>query len=160
MRTNIAVASKLIMAEGNELLSQIQRELWFTQPKPFANHIAWHVGHLAVTTNFGLKVLGQELVVSKDWDAMYGRGSVPSDDSAKQPGTSELLAKMNLAHTNLLDAYLHVDESVLAAENILERLRERFPTNGDFAAYLLTSHAGLHVGQIALLRKLLSGQHG
>lgn len=156
MRSNIAVASKLIIAEGNELLSHIQRELWFTQPKPFANHMAWHVGHLAVTTNFGLKVLGQTLVVSKEWDAMYGRGSVPSYDPATQPGTSELLAKMNLAHSNLLDAYLHVDESVLASQNVLERLRERFPTNGDFAAYLLTAHAGLHVGQIALLGKLLT----
>ena len=155
MRTNIAVASKLIIAEGNELLSQIPRELWFTQPKPFANPIAWHVGHLAVTTNFGLKVLGQELVVNKDWNAMFGRGSEPNYEPATQPGTAELLEKMNLAQSKLLEAYLQVDESVLAGENVLERLRERFPTNSDFATYLLTAHAGLHVGQIALIRKVL-----
>ena len=87
---------------------------------------------------------------------MYGRGSVPNYDPATQPGTAKLLEKMNLAQSNLLAGYLQIDESVLAGENVLERLRERFPSNGDFATYLLTAHAGLHVGQIALLCKVLA----
>lgn len=156
MRSNIAVASRLIMAEGFELLAHIPQTLWFNQPKPFANPIAWHVGHMAVTTNFGLKVLGQELVVNKDWAPMYGRGSEPNYDPTTQPGTVELFDTMKKTHANLLEAYQQVDESVLAGENVLERLRERFPTNGDFAVYLLASHAGLHVGQIALIGKLLA----
>lgn len=158
MRCNLVTASKRIFIEGNEFLTQIPQDKWFTSVEPFANHVVWQVGHLAVTTNFGLKVLGQKLVVSMDWAPLYGKESVPSNDPATQPTATELLEKMNMAHDALLTAYQQVDDEIIASANVVERLRERYPTNGDFAAFLLTSHAGLHFGQIAMLRKLLANR--
>ncbi|MFG0248703.1 MAG: DinB family protein [Phycisphaeraceae bacterium JB051] len=156
MRSNVIAASRRIFTEGDEFLVDIPQEQWFQSVPPFVNHVAWHIGHLAVTLNFGLKVLGQDLVVPMEWADLYGRGSTPDNDNANQPTTTELFKTMNKAHERLIAGYEQVDDEVLAAANVLERLRDRYPTNGDFAAFLLTSHAGLHFGQIAMLRKMLA----
>ncbi|MBL4701132.1 MAG: DinB family protein [Phycisphaeraceae bacterium] len=156
MRLFIESASKQIFTEGCEFLADIPTDLMFKSPPPFANHAAWQVGHIAVTLNFGLKALGQELVVDKSWASLYGNGSVPSNDPSGQPTVEQLIQTMNLAHMKLLNAFMGAYDAVLLADNAIERLRERYPRNGDFVAYLLAAHAGLHFGQIAMLRKLLA----
>jgi hypothetical protein len=155
MRSNIVAASNRIYNECHEIVGEISQDKWFTPAPPFVNHVAWHIGHLAATMNFGLKVLGQELVLSKDWAERYGKGSVPSNDPTGQPSATELLAAMNQVRSKLIEAYLKADESVIAAENVIERLRVNHPHNGDFVTYLLTSHGGVHAGQLYMLRKLL-----
>lgn len=155
MRSFIQTASNRIFTEGREFIADIPVEWMFKSTPPLANHAAWQVGHIAVTLNFGLKVLGQNLVVEKSWGALYGNGSVPSDDPADQPSAAQLIGAMNWVQKKLVDSFLHADESVLHAENVIERLRERYPTNGGFVVFLLTSHSGMHFGQIASLRKLL-----
>lgn len=159
MRSMIQTASNRIFTEGREFISEIPVEQMFTATPPLANHAAWQVGHIAVTLNFGLKVLGQELVVEKSWGVMYGNGSTPSNDPTNQPSAAQLIGTMNLVQKKLVDSFLHADESVLQAENTIERLRERYPHNGDFVVFLLTAHAGMHFGQIATLRKLLKHSH-
>ena len=156
MRSNVIAASRRIFTEGDEFLVDIPQDLWFKSVPPFANHVAWHIGHLAVTLNFGLKVLGLELVVPMEWGDLYGKGSMPDNDGDAQPTTTELFKTMNKAHECLIAGYVQVNDATLSAENVVERLRDRYPTNGDFAAFLLTSHAGLHFGQIAMLRKMLA----
>jgi len=155
MRLFIETASKRTFFENGEILAGIPANLMFKSPPPTSNPVAWQVGHIAVTLNFGLKVLDQALVVDKSWASLYGRGSVPSNDPVGQPTVEQLIKVMNQAHEKLLNAFMEADEALLLADNAIERLRERYPKNGDFVTFLLTAHAGFHFGQIALLRKLL-----
>ena len=43
----------------------------------------------------------------------------------------------------------------MMADTTIDRLVERFPKQGDFIVFLLTSHLAMHAGQFSTLRKLL-----
>ncbi|MGB0387188.1 MAG: DinB family protein [Ardenticatenaceae bacterium] len=72
-------------------LKDLTQEQWFTQPKGFANNVAWNVGHLIVAQQ-GLvyRRLGVPGHISGKMTAMYRPGTSPADWSSK-PDTDELL---------------------------------------------------------------------
>jgi uncharacterized damage-inducible protein DinB len=81
-------------------------------------------------------------------------GSIPSGDAADYPGKVELLEELRGQHERVSEAMAAVDAERLQ-QPTPPRLRERFPTIGDFAAALMTMHEGHHLGQLAAWRRAL-----
>ncbi len=141
-----------------ELLEATPRELWFETPGDLPTHVAWQVGHLAVS-QYGLlmfRVRGRkpddlELIPGK-FRKTYSRQSVPNPDQTAQPSADELLERLNRVHELAMGELQQVDPSVL-----LE------PVDMPYAAYPIKlgaimfcpMHEQIHAGQIGLLRRAL-----
>jgi hypothetical protein len=118
------------------------------------NHPAWTVGHLTMVRVNVAGLLGKPTeVVDKDWLARFNPGSTPACDAAAYPTKADLLRIFDAAQANLEAALLATNETALAGPHPLERLRDRFPTLGHLALTLVTTHDGLHIGQLTDWRR-------
>jgi len=131
---------------------------WFTMPAGLPTHIAWQVGHLAVS-QYGLlmfRIRGRspddlELIPSKFRKA-YGRSSAPNPDASKQPSPDELRQRLERVFDAGLDELSRITAGVL-----LE------PVDMPYAAYpnklgailFCPLHEHIHAGQIGLIRRAL-----
>ena len=139
-----------------ELLEATPRDVWFEMPAGLPTHVAWQVGHLAVS-QYGLlmfRIRGRRPedleLIPGTFRKAYGRSAVPKPDASTQPTADELLDRLNrvyeLAHGELAD----IDPSVL-----LE------PIDMPYAVYpvklgailFCPMHEQIHCGQIGLLRR-------
>ncbi len=140
-----------------QLIESIPGELWYLQPAGAQTHVAWQVGHLAVS-QYGLMLFRQrgrspgDLELMPGWlRKQFGRGSTPAASAEGMPTVAELLEKLVQIHQQALD-----EVSNLPAESLRE------PIDMPYAAYpnklgaLLFAplHEALHAGQIGVLRRL------
>jgi len=139
-RKNLADAEKLMAR-----LSDSHRAL---EPHPGAKTAGWLLGHLATTGDFARRLCGGKAICSPDWRDTFKPGTQPSTNPADYPPMSELSAAIRNVYSDLGTRVLDVDPAVLAASNPYEAARGRFPTTGDFVAYLASSHLAYHVGQL------------
>lgn len=140
-----------------QLIESVPRELWYVQPAGVLTHLAWQVGHLAVS-QYGLMLFRQRGRAPGDLELMpgwlrkqFGRGTQPASSSEGQPSPDELLSRLNSIHQQSMRELPR-----LTAETLRE------PTDMPFAAYanklgallFCPIHESLHAGQIGLLRRL------
>lgn len=141
-----------------ELLDATPKELWFEMPAGLPTHIAWQVGHLAVS-QYGLlmfRIRGRrpedlELIPGAFRKA-YGRGGQPKADSPVQPSSEELLERLNTVYELALKELADIAPGML-----LE------PIDMPYAVYpvklgavlFCPMHEQLHSGQIGLLRRAM-----
>ena len=144
---------------GQTLVQDLSAEQMVRQPHGVVNHPAWTLGHLAQASNQLAVALGLESTFPAAWKDALRTGGIPSGDVAAFPPKDALVAELAAQHERVA----HVIEAAepatlnatLAREHPNERTRQRFPTVGDYAVYLLTSHEGGHLGQIAAWRRAM-----
>lgn len=139
-----------------QLLDATPFEHWYPIPDGLPTNIAWQVGHLTVS-QYGLlmfRIRGRQPddldLIPGTFRKAYGRGSVPSDDTSRQPSPDELMQRFNRVFLTGLDELAAVDPDVL-----LE------PVDMPYAAYPIKLgailfcplHEQIHSGQIGLLRR-------
>ncbi len=140
-----------------QLLEATPRELWYQLPSGATTHVAWQVGHLAVS-QYGLLLFRQRGRAEGDLELMpgwlrkqFGRGTTPAASSAGQPTADDLLARLDAIHARALEELPHATA---------DQLRE--PIDMPYAAYPIKLgalvfcpiHEAIHAGQIGLLRRL------
>jgi hypothetical protein len=140
-----------------QLIEAIPGELWTAQPSGTTTHLAWQVGHLAVS-QYGLMLFRQRGRGEGDLELMpgwlrkkYGRGTQPPEPS--QCESSEALLEM----LGRIDEAAHREATRWDWRQFLE------PTDMPFAAWPIKLgaflfcplHESIHAGQIGLLRRLL-----
>ncbi len=140
-----------------QLIDSIPRSLWYERPAGAATHVAWQVGHLAVS-QYGLMLFRQRGRAEGDLELMpgwlrkqFGRGTQPATTAEGQPEPDELLARLAA-----INAQAHEELPKLSAQTLRE------PIDMPYAAYPIKLgallfcpfHEGLHAGQIGMLRRL------
>ena len=141
-----------------ELLAATPEKDWFFIPSGLTSHLAWQVGHLAVS-QYGLlmfRIRGRhpddlDLIPGRFRKA-YSRQSTPSSDTEKQPTAAELMDRLAEVHARSLKEIKKTD-----AEIFLE------PVDMPYAAYpnklgavlFCPLHEQIHAGQIGLIRRAL-----
>jgi hypothetical protein len=141
-----------------ELLDATPQSQWFQFPSGLPTHVAWQVGHLAVS-QYGLLMFRIRGRKPEDLDLIpgrfrkaYGRESAPVEDPSGQPSAQELLQRMNRVFDLAMSELDGLDPNVL-----LE------PVEMPYAAYPIKLgailfcplHEHIHAGQIGLLRRAL-----
>lgn len=144
-----------------QLIESIPQQLWYVMPGSARTHVAWQVGHLAVS-QYGLMLFRQRGRLPGDLEIMpgwlrkqFGRGTEPAESAHGMPSASELLERLSAIHERALSE---------VQELTAETLRE--PTDMPYAAYPIKLgallfcplHEALHAGQVGLLRRLHSYQ--
>jgi hypothetical protein len=125
------------------------------EPFPAANHAAWVLGHIIVSTDGVVKLLGGEATTPEEWNALFGRGSTMSYDRAAYPSKDELLAALEKTFDAACAAAAIATPEQCARPHHVEMLRRGLPTTGDLIAMLLTTHVAQHLGQLSAWRRAL-----
>jgi hypothetical protein len=140
-----------------QLLGSIPPKLWYVRPGDSPTHVAWQVGHLAVS-QYGLMLFRQRGRLPGDLELMpgwlrkqFGRGTQPAASADGMPTPTELLERLGAIHKQALQ-----EVQALSAETLRET------TEMPYAAYPIKLgallfcplHESLHAGQIGLLRRL------
>lgn len=142
-----------------QLIESIPEERWYETPADLQTHVAWQVGHLAVS-QYGLMLFRQRGRLPGDLELMpgwlrkqFGRGSEPTKLVAgTAPEPAELLRHLNVIHEQALTE---------VEQESAQQLRE--PTEMPFTAYPIKLgallfcpiHESIHAGQIGILRRAL-----
>lgn len=138
-----------------KMLQNLTDDQWFVCSAAYPTHIAWQVGHLAMS-EYGLTLFRQRGRVSEDLDLMSGkfrklflRGSTPKTDRDAYPEPAEIVEVLHRVHRQMRD-------EVPGFEPILDE--EIGPPHAAFstkfgALLFCSHHEFLHAGQIGMLRR-------
>ncbi len=140
-----------------DLLENTPEELWPISPTGASSHIAWQVGHLAVS-QYGLMLFRQRGRAEGDLELMpgwlrkrFGRGSVPPTDPIEIPTKASLLECLSKIHAASLAAL-----PGFSAEQLLQPTEMPYAAHPNKLGALLFCplHESIHIGQIGILRRL------
>jgi hypothetical protein len=144
----------MVISLAHKMVSELDEAQLTEQPVPNANHPAWILGHLAVVSDLGTKLLGGTPLLPEDWQARYGPGSRPLPDRSAYPSKGELLSAFDRASEAFVEVARKAGERRLGQPNPLPFFKEELPTVGDLAAHLMTTHPMLHLGQLSMWRRI------
>jgi hypothetical protein len=132
-------------------------EAQFTRPIAGAvNPPAYIVSHLIATADFGLSKLGRAPLCTEEWRKTFGPGSKP-DPAYAYPPKAELLEMFDRNYDELRSAAAAATPDVIGRPHGVPFLNGTpLESIGDVIVLLLTSHLGIHIGQMSLMRR----QHG
>jgi uncharacterized damage-inducible protein DinB len=134
-------------------LDGIDHEASLQTPPAGGNCINWIVGHVVATRDSMLAVVGEEKQWEKPRRQLYGRGSA-SMTAANALPLSELQSAFETAQQRLLAALAALPEDRLAASAAFTFPGNTEETNASLLASL-ASHEAYHIGQTAILRRML-----
>jgi hypothetical protein len=118
------------------------------------NHAAFVLGHLAWTSESMAGLLGAADARGAELRELFGMGSQVHADRNRYPSKVELVQSLDNAHARLIDAVNRATPEKLA-EPAPERMRSRFATLGHLVFGLMTSHEGVHLGQLSAWRRAM-----
>lgn len=126
----------------------------FVRSVPGANHIAWQLGHLIVSTGSLLSAVGQAgPELPPGFGEAHTSENVSSDDRARFASKATYLELVERAKAALLAALEAVPDAALDQPGP-ERMRDYAPTVG--AVLVLTAtHWMMHAGQFVPVRRAL-----
>ena len=140
---------------ARSLVRDLTAEQMVAQPHGLINHPAWSLGHLTLTADHLAVLLGLESQAPAGWDKTFLTRSTPSGALADYPSKDELLAALAAQHERNTGAVLQADPSWFATPHPNEAHRKYFPTLGDLAVFMMTSHEMDHLGQMAAWRRAM-----
>lgn len=144
---------------SRSLLDGLSDDDWFWSPEKFTTHIAWQVGHLAMS-QYGLTLYqqrGRNLEVDKQLMSskvrkLFMRGTKPVPERDAYPSPPELLALLDRVHKQMQTEIVTFDGDHLDEE--IGPPHAAFATR--YGALLFAAdHEMIHSGQIGMLRRLM-----
>jgi hypothetical protein len=117
------------------------------------NHAAWLIGHLATTSTFVAGLLGAKAAVPAEWEKLFGYGSKPASDPNEYPAKAELLRALEASHGTVAAAVRKLPTARWSDPFPMAEMRSFVPTLGDGVVFLLTTHEGMHLGQLSAWRR-------
>ena len=160
----ILPSSRIVRGNAQALLSGMTPQNFARKPK-FGeivlemNHPAFNYGHLSLYPALVLEMLHLPFSDVKTPDS-YGelfRIGMPchdDPDGSRYPAMDEIVSYFNRGYDTLLERIPAVSDTALKEVTPGERVA-RFPIKGNFLVHLMTSHLGLHIGQISSWRRAM-----
>ena len=136
------------------LVSDLSDEEMVAQPVPgvVMNHPAWVRGHLSAYPPVLCAMLRRR--TPKDpKDHPFGRESKPETSLGVYGSKDEVVGEYLRVHDDLAETIAGADIDVLDDAIRLERWRDRFPRLKHACAFLMTTHEGIHLGQLSAWRR-------
>lgn len=133
-------------------LNAIPDEHALTQLAGADNHLAWTLGHQAISRAwFASSLSGSMPQMPDTYNGLFGMNSRPSTDPGMYPPLDELRSQYNAALQALLGALASLTDADLATPSIGDS--SGFLTTKLDAAVKAAWHEGWHGGQLATLRR-------
>jgi len=120
------------------------------------NPPAYVLGHLAISNDFTLQLLGQPTVCPAAWHEAFGPGKTPSTMGIELPTKQVLLDTIQLGQEQICEAVKTATAEAMAKPQTFSFFAGTpIKTVGDCVALLMTTHFSTHIGQLSLMRRLL-----
>jgi hypothetical protein len=145
----------MLIKYGQSLVGDIADERFAEQPVAGVNHPAWILGHLALTADSGLELLGAPKALHPEWTTLFARGSKPSRSRGDYASKDELVRAFEHGYEQLRKHVRLASPEQLSRPSPHEQTRATLPTLSDVIALLLTGHVGTHLGQLSAWRRLI-----
>ncbi len=136
------------------LAADIADEQMTDQPAPCVNHPAWILGHLAFSAEMIVDRLGGEKFLPPQWADLFKPGSTPRAARGDYPGKDELLKGLEDAFARARSTIAAAPVETLTIPTPNPRMKEGLPTLREIAAFILTGHLGVHLGQLSSWRRM------
>ena len=128
---------------------------WTTAVAGAANPPAHVVGHLAMSLDLALNLLGRPSLCPTEWRTNFGPEADPKKVSIPYPSKGEYLIVMARCVEAIVQAAQTPDLNAMAAPQSFKFfVNTPIKTVGDCVALLMTTHFSLHVGQLSLMRRI------
>jgi uncharacterized damage-inducible protein DinB len=141
-----------------EFTDDLAPDQWFWHPAEFTTHVAWQVGHLAVSEyNLCLRRIrgrtkADETLIPDAFIEHFKLGSQPVAGAENYPPIAEIKRVFNAVHAQSLQELATLSDEALDVP--LEQPHPVFQTKLGAVDYA-PSHEMVHAGQIGLLRRLM-----
>jgi uncharacterized damage-inducible protein DinB len=130
----------------------VTNEEAIVQPAPAGNCLNWVVGHIVASRNGVLQAIGEELIWPKEEAKRYARSSEPIRGASDGKPLDRILMDFDRSQERIQSALDRMTDTDLAQS------RGDDDTVAGWLAFL-HFHEAYHVGQTALLRRLI-GKEG
>lgn len=156
----IVPAAKVCLGYADLLLKDINPADFARKPKGIdTNHPAFCYGHLAVYPDRLLEMVGRPELAAPDQQFvdMFSAGKECIDDptNAKHPPMEAIVARFRQRHAAVLPVIAETPDEVFERPNPNEKMRDRLPTIGVTALFLLGPHLMIHLGQVSAWRRCM-----
>ncbi|MGP1345159.1 MAG: hypothetical protein ACTS3F_00640 [Phycisphaerales bacterium] len=158
------VPAGIALNYGQALLAGIEPRSFGRMPQGIRmSPPAFIYGHLAIYPNRVLtmwemdKDLPLDPATAERYTALFGAGveAVHDPDGSLYPPMEQIVSAWKRGQEALIAASSRVPADLLARQNPIERMRERFPTIGVASSFLMNGHAMLHLGQVSAWRRAM-----
>ena len=153
MLEHVVRAADVNVDYAKKLVADIPEEKMCVQPVAGMNHAAWVLGHITYVLDSMVSVFDEKPAMSAEWKALFNLASKPEADRAKYPSKAALLEAYQAALERIVGLIKAASPEQLAAEFPNPRLRPTLPTVGIAMVHILTSHQGVHLGQLSAWRR-------
>lgn len=155
MLQHLACLYRFNLDSARSLVRDLTPEQMVAQPQGLINHPAWSLGHLTLIADYLATLLGHESQAPAGWGKTFATGGTPSGVLADYPSKDELLAALAAQHERTTGAVLQADPTWFTTPHAIAPFRKNFPTQGDLAMFMMTSHEMDHLGQMAAWRRAM-----
>lgn len=128
-------------------------EARFDHAQGQSNSPNWIVGHLALSMDFGLSLLGETPASVARYMPLYGPGSSGGQLADAAFAKQELLDQLVSGGDQLRNKMDCVDPSVLEKPQGTPFLAAELPTVGALLSHIITTHLAMHTGQLSHWRR-------
>ncbi len=147
--------NRFLLGYAHTLVDELDDARLAEQPVPGVNHPAWILGHLALSGDGAVGVLGGPKTLAGDWTKKFGAGSKPSSVRADYPPKAELLRVLEERFATARELAAAASPERVSLPNPNARLKDKLPTVRDLVSFLFTGHLALHLGQLSAWRRLI-----
>lgn len=144
-------------AYAQRLVADLSPQQMTHQPGPgHENHPAFTLGHLVSAADMAAQDLGLASQMPSAWHALCARRG-PADrrlpEAGDYPAKEDLLAALAQQHARIATALRAAEAAQLAQPCEPWKLSQWLPTHADGLAFMLVTHAAMHLGQLAAWRR-------
>jgi uncharacterized damage-inducible protein DinB len=160
-RTHLKAAldrMELARRRTEEFVADLTPDEWFWHPSEFTTHVAWQIGHLAVSQyNLCLRRIrgrtaADEALIPDSYIDLFKLGSTPVAGAENYPPIAEIRRVFDAVYEQSLAELARLSDEEL--EVPVEQPHPVFKTKLGAVDYA-SGHELVHNGQIGLLRRLM-----
>lgn len=145
------------MNYARALLKDVKEDDFAKLPMPNFNHPAFVYGHLAVTANFMLELLGRDdAKIELPFDPEpYTPSATCVEQDGRYSDMDGIVSSCFAAHDAVLEVLPTIDPEVFAQANPVEGFSNMMPRIGDAITFMCCSHTMMHLGQVSMWRRAM-----
>ena len=136
------------------LTGDIDEAKWADRCGSTINHPAFVLGHTAYYAGVCMQMLGSDIELRDEDEALYKHGVECTDDASSYPDKASSITAFNERITAAADFMESLDESAFAASSSETFFADRFPTMGGVASFMFIGHIMFHLGQVSAWRRV------
>jgi hypothetical protein len=155
MFANESKINQFLLKYCQMLTADIADERMAEQPMTGVNHPAWILGHLAFSAELIVGRLGGDKFLPSNWADLFKPGSCPRAAREVYPSKADLLKAIEDSFARARDTASSASDEALATPTPNPRMKECLPTLRENAAFILTGHLGIHLGQLSMWRRMV-----